>query len=93
MLGISGLSGAHLGEAGGGPVQGPLDGNTAFHRRCRVIASPIPGSQCVLGQFAAECEAAGMRISTSYSESMVLTWKKVARALWVGEGVCLKWRS
>lgn len=39
----------------------------------RVVASFIPGSQCVLGQFAAECEADGMRISTSYSESMVLT--------------------
>ncbi|KAL1259178.1 hypothetical protein QQF64_009755 [Cirrhinus molitorella] len=30
-----------------------------------------------LGWFAAECEAAGMRISTSMSEAMVLDWKRV----------------
>ena len=34
--------------------------------------------QHVLGRFAAECEAAGMRINTSKSEAMVLDWKKVA---------------
>ncbi|KAI3369843.1 hypothetical protein L3Q82_024419 [Scortum barcoo] len=39
----------------------------------------IAGSQDlqhVLERFAAECEAAGMRISTSKSEAMVLDWKK-----------------
>ena len=41
--------------------------------------------QHVLGQFAAECEAAGMmRISTSKSEAMVLDRKKVACPLRVG---------
>uniref|UniRef100_A0A671UNG7 Reverse transcriptase domain-containing protein n=2 Tax=Sparus aurata TaxID=8175 RepID=A0A671UNG7_SPAAU len=40
--------------------------------------------QHVLGRFAAECEAAGMRISTSKSEAMVLDRKKVACSLQVG---------
>ncbi len=40
--------------------------------------------QHVLGRFAAECEAAGMRISTSKSEAMVLDRKKVACPLRVG---------
>ncbi|KAI3360604.1 hypothetical protein L3Q82_002472 [Scortum barcoo] len=35
-------------------------------------------------RFAAECEAAGMRISTSKSEAMVLDRKRVACPLWVG---------
>ncbi len=38
-----------------------------------------------LGRFATECEAAGMRISTSKSEAMVLSRKKVACSLQVGE--------
>ncbi|KAK3523554.1 hypothetical protein QTP70_002457 [Hemibagrus guttatus] len=40
--------------------------------------------QHALGRFAAECEAAGMRISTSKSEAMVLDRKKVACTLQVG---------
>ncbi|KAK3531015.1 hypothetical protein QTP70_007862 [Hemibagrus guttatus] len=40
--------------------------------------------QHVLGHFAAECEAAGMRVSTSKSEAMVLDRKKVACTLPVG---------
>ncbi|KAK3557566.1 hypothetical protein QTP70_030495, partial [Hemibagrus guttatus] len=36
------------------------------------------------GRFAAECEAAGMRVSTSKSEAMVLDRKKVACTLQVG---------
>ncbi|KAK3524458.1 hypothetical protein QTP70_029309 [Hemibagrus guttatus] len=40
--------------------------------------------QHALGRFAAECEAAGMRVSTSKSEAMVLNWKKVACTLQVG---------
>ncbi|KAK3523520.1 hypothetical protein QTP70_001888 [Hemibagrus guttatus] len=40
--------------------------------------------QHALGHFAAECEAAGMRVSTSKSEAMVLDWKKVACTLQVG---------
>ncbi|KAK3507789.1 hypothetical protein QTP70_000372 [Hemibagrus guttatus] len=39
------------------------------------------------GRFAAECEAAGMRVSTSKSEAMVLNQKKVACTLQVGEEV------
>ncbi|KAK3521336.1 hypothetical protein QTP70_003461 [Hemibagrus guttatus] len=40
--------------------------------------------QHALGRFAAECEAAGMRVSTSKSEAMVLDRKKVACILQVG---------
>ncbi|KAK3526405.1 hypothetical protein QTP70_025434 [Hemibagrus guttatus] len=40
--------------------------------------------QRALGCFAAECEVAGMRISTSKSEAMVLDRKKVACTLQVG---------
>ncbi|KAK3568242.1 hypothetical protein QTP86_002009 [Hemibagrus guttatus] len=40
--------------------------------------------QHALGRFAAECEAAGMRVITSKSEAMVLDWKKVACTLQVG---------
>ncbi|KAK3544073.1 hypothetical protein QTP86_001044 [Hemibagrus guttatus] len=39
--------------------------------------------QHALGRFAAECEAAGMRVSTSKSEAMVLDLKKVACTLQV----------
>ncbi|KAI3370772.1 hypothetical protein L3Q82_007308 [Scortum barcoo] len=40
--------------------------------------------QHVLERFAAECEAAGMRISTSKSEAMVLDRKRVVCPLRVG---------
>ncbi|KAK3574348.1 hypothetical protein QTP86_005151 [Hemibagrus guttatus] len=40
--------------------------------------------QHALGRFAAECEAAGMKVSTSKSEAMVLDQKKVACTLQVG---------
>ncbi|KAK3556526.1 hypothetical protein QTP70_009073 [Hemibagrus guttatus] len=40
--------------------------------------------QHALGRFAAECETAGMRVSTSKSEAMVLDRKKVACTLQVG---------
>ncbi|KAI3353924.1 hypothetical protein L3Q82_005129 [Scortum barcoo] len=51
-----------------------------------LMASSSQDLQHVLERFAAECEAAGMRISTSKSEAMVLDRKRV-------EGSCLKWRS
>ncbi|KAK3571605.1 hypothetical protein QTP86_015340 [Hemibagrus guttatus] len=41
-------------------------------------------SEHALGHFAAECKAAGMRVSTSKSEAMVLDRKKVACTLQVG---------
>ncbi|KAK3538438.1 hypothetical protein QTP86_003713 [Hemibagrus guttatus] len=40
--------------------------------------------QHALGCFAAECEVAGMRVSTSKSEAMVLDWEKVACTHQVG---------
>ncbi|KAI3359031.1 hypothetical protein L3Q82_015433 [Scortum barcoo] len=49
-----------------------------------LLASSGQDLQHVLGWFAAECEAAGMRISTSKSEAMVLDRKRVACPLRVG---------
>ncbi|CAM4686216.1 unnamed protein product [Leuciscus chuanchicus] len=49
-----------------------------------VLAPSDQDLQHALGRFAAECEAAGMRISTSKSEAMVLSRKKVACLLQVG---------
>ncbi|XP_048870381.1 uncharacterized protein LOC125742436 [Brienomyrus brachyistius] len=42
-----------------------------------LLASSAGDLQRALGRFAAECEAAGMRISTSKSETMVLNRKQV----------------
>ena len=42
-----------------------------------LMASSVVDLQCSLDQFAAECEAAGMRISTSNSEAMALSRKAV----------------
>ena len=53
-----------------------------------LLASSNQDLQRALGRFAAECEAAGMKISSSKSEAMVLDRKKVACPLQVG-GVSL----
>ena len=51
-----------------------------------VLLGPLSQDlQHVLGWFAAKCEAAGMKISTSKSEAMVFDRKKVACSHWVGE--------
>ncbi|TWW71222.1 hypothetical protein D4764_17G0007050 [Takifugu flavidus] len=53
-----------------------------------VLLAPLNRDlQQMLGWFKTECEAAGMRISTSKSESMVLARKKVECLLQVGEEV------
>ncbi|KAK3543929.1 hypothetical protein QTP70_031842 [Hemibagrus guttatus] len=49
-----------------------------------LLASSGLDLQHALGRFAAECEEAGMRVSTSKSEAMVLDRKKVACTLQVG---------
>nr|XP_054597215.1 uncharacterized protein LOC129163481 [Nothobranchius furzeri] len=49
-----------------------------------LLASSSSDLQLLLGRFTAECEAAGMRISTSKSETMVLDRKRVACQLRVG---------
>ncbi|KAK3544083.1 hypothetical protein QTP86_001214 [Hemibagrus guttatus] len=49
-----------------------------------LLAPSSLGLQHALGRFAAECEVAGMRDSTSKSEAMVLDRKKVACTLQVG---------
>ncbi|KAK3511772.1 hypothetical protein QTP70_021807 [Hemibagrus guttatus] len=51
-----------------------------------LLASSGLDLQHALGRFAAECEVAGMRVSTSKSEAMVLDRKKVACTLQVGGG-------
>ncbi|KAI3360043.1 hypothetical protein L3Q82_014376 [Scortum barcoo] len=43
-----------------------------------LLTSSNQDLQHALGWFAAECEVAGMRISTSKSEDMVLDWKRLA---------------
>ncbi|KAK3565439.1 hypothetical protein QTP86_009697 [Hemibagrus guttatus] len=56
-----------------------------------VLLAPLSlDLQHVLGRFAAECEAAGMRVSTSKLEAMVLDRKKVACTLQVGGEVLPK---
>ncbi|KAK0138540.1 putative uncharacterized transposon-derived protein F52C9.6 [Merluccius polli] len=52
-----------------------------------LLASSDRDLQLSLDQFAAECEAAGMRISTSKSESMVLNRKRVECTLRVGDEI------
>ncbi|KAK3510818.1 hypothetical protein QTP70_022736 [Hemibagrus guttatus] len=68
-------------------VRGPLlRAVRSLYNRSRSlvrIASCL-GLQHALGHFAAECEAAGMRVSTSKLEAMVLDQKKVACTLQVG---------
>uniref|UniRef100_A0AAQ6INE0 ribonuclease H n=1 Tax=Anabas testudineus TaxID=64144 RepID=A0AAQ6INE0_ANATE len=51
-----------------------------------LLASSDRDLQQALGRFAAECERAGMRISASKSEAMVLNRKMVACTLQVGGG-------
>uniref|UniRef100_A0A3B3S8K7 Reverse transcriptase domain-containing protein n=1 Tax=Paramormyrops kingsleyae TaxID=1676925 RepID=A0A3B3S8K7_9TELE len=52
-----------------------------------LLASSAGDLQRALGRFAAKCEAAGMRISTSKSETMVLSRKRVDCPLQVREDV------
>ena len=52
-----------------------------------LLASSGRDLQLSLERFAAECEAAGMRISTSKSETMVLSWKRVECPLRVGNEI------
>ncbi|XP_061625696.1 probable ATP-dependent RNA helicase DDX17 isoform X2 [Phyllopteryx taeniolatus] len=52
-----------------------------------LLASSSRDLQVSLEQFAAECEAAGMRISTSKSETVVLSRKRVAFLLQVGDEI------
>ncbi|KAK7939602.1 hypothetical protein WMY93_002928 [Mugilogobius chulae] len=58
-----------------------------------LMASSNQDLQHALGRFAAECEAAEMKISSSKSEAMVLDRKRCfALSRWV-ESPCSKWRS
>ena len=59
-------------------------GSLLFADDVVLLASSDRDLQLSLDRFAAECEAAGMRISTSKSESMVLNRKRVECTLRVG---------
>ncbi|KAI3357129.1 hypothetical protein L3Q82_015603 [Scortum barcoo] len=78
------------GRAGGSPVWEPQDFISALcdddddDDDVVLMASSGQDLQHVLEWFAAECEAAGMRISTSKSEAMILDRKRVACPLRVG---------
>ncbi|KAK3545285.1 hypothetical protein QTP70_003049, partial [Hemibagrus guttatus] len=68
-------------------VRGPLlRAVRSLYNRSRslVCIASCLDLQHALGHFAAECEAAGMRVSTSKSKAMVLDRKKVACTLQVG---------
>ncbi|KAK0135736.1 Craniofacial development protein 2 [Merluccius polli] len=62
-------------------------GSLLFADDVVLLASSDRDLQLSLGRFAAECEAAGMRISTSKSESMVLNRKRVECTLRVGDEI------
>ncbi|KAI3369145.1 hypothetical protein L3Q82_026103, partial [Scortum barcoo] len=70
--------------AGGSPVWEPQDFHLCFLQMMLSCWIHQARTQHVLAWFAAECEAAGMRISTSKSETMVLDRKRVAYPLRVG---------
>ncbi|KAI3368000.1 hypothetical protein L3Q82_026820 [Scortum barcoo] len=98
-LGSHCIAGRFLGVARGRRESGL--GTTGFHLcflqmmlSCWLHSSQ--DLQHVLERFAAECEAAGMRISTSKSEAMVLDREKggvPSPGGWRGPASCLKWRS
>ncbi|TKS64956.1 LINE-1 reverse transcriptase -like protein [Collichthys lucidus] len=62
-------------------------GSLLFADDLVLLASSERDLQLSLEQFAAECEAAGMRISTSKSETMVLSRKRVECSLRVGDEI------
>ncbi|KAK0130804.1 hypothetical protein N1851_034531 [Merluccius polli] len=62
-------------------------GSLLFADDVVLLASSDCDLQLSLDRFAAECEAAGMRISTSKSESMVLNRKRVECTLRFGDVV------
>ncbi|TWW57619.1 hypothetical protein D4764_07G0003380 [Takifugu flavidus] len=64
-----------------------LIGSLLFADDVVLLASSARDLQLSLDRFAAACEAAGMKISTSISEAMVLNRKKVECLLWVKEEI------
>ena len=66
-------------EFGGGRMSSLL-----FADDVVLLAPSNDDLQLLLEQFSAECEAAGMKISTSKSEAMVLSRKRVDSPLQVG---------
>ncbi|TWW62347.1 R2DM Retrovirus-related Pol polyprotein from type II retrotransposable element [Takifugu flavidus] len=62
-------------------------GSLLFADDVVLLSSSACDLQRSLDRFAAACEAAGMKISTSKSEAMVLNRKKVECLLWVNEEI------
>ncbi|KAK0133573.1 putative uncharacterized transposon-derived protein F52C9.6 [Merluccius polli] len=62
-------------------------GSLLFADDVVLLASSDRDLQPSLDWFAAECKAAGMRVSTSKSESMVFNWKRVECTLRVGDEI------
>ncbi|KAK3519688.1 hypothetical protein QTP70_000998, partial [Hemibagrus guttatus] len=78
---------AHVGRLGDKVREATLRWFGHVQRRENDVVLLAPSSldlKHALGHFAAECEVAGMRVSTSKSEAMVLNRKKVACTLQVG---------
>ncbi|KAK3552109.1 hypothetical protein QTP86_000648 [Hemibagrus guttatus] len=78
---------AHVGRLGDKVREARLRWFGHVQRRENDVVLLAPSSldlKHALGHFAAECEVAGMRVSTSKSEAMVLNRKKVACTLQVG---------
>ena len=71
----------------------PEDRITFFADDAVLMASLNVGLQRSLNQFAAQCEAAAMKISTYKSEAMVLSRKPVLLYSGWGMSPCPKWRS
>ncbi|KAI3373584.1 hypothetical protein L3Q82_022181 [Scortum barcoo] len=67
-----------------GVARGRRESRFGNHRISSLLFANDDDLQRVLGQFAAKCEVARMRISTSKSVAMVLDWKRVACPLRVG---------
>ncbi|TWW71606.1 hypothetical protein D4764_16G0001030 [Takifugu flavidus] len=65
-------------------------GSRLFADDVVLLASSARDLQRSLDRFAAACKAAGMKISTSKSEAMVLNWKKVECLLQVKEEILLQ---
>lgn len=58
-----------------------------------LLSSSCMDLQLSLEQLATECEAAGIRISSSKSEAMVLSWKRVECSLQVKKKVYHRCRT
>ena len=71
-------------NGGGSQVLGLRIPSLLFADDVVLLVSMNSDLQLALGRFVAECEAAGVRISTSKFEAMLLRRKRVDYPLWIG---------